>query len=109
MKFLVLSLFLVVGLGLSAQTSGKNNVDQDNDAIVSIYPNPASEFLNITVKNGLSKGTFKIFSALGTEIYADDVDTFKKIDLSDFKNNVYILNIYSDNALVQTYRFVVKH
>jgi hypothetical protein len=46
---------------------------------------------------------------LGTEIFADELDSFKKIDLSDFKNNVYIVNIYANEVLVQTTRFVVRH
>ena len=107
MKFFLVSFFLFLSAGLFAQSNCKV-VDTD-DIIVSLYPNPASEFLNITVKGGILKGTIKIFSALGTEIYADELDSFKKIDLSDFKNNVYLVNIYSNEVLVQTTRFVVRH
>ncbi len=107
MKFFLVSLFLFLSAGLFSQSNSKV-FDTDN-ITVSLYPNPASEFLNITVKGGISKGTMKIFSALGTEIYADELDSFKKIDLSDFKNNVYLVNIYSNDVLVQTTRFVVRH
>lgn len=107
MKVFLLSCLLLLSAGLYAQSNSRV-VDAD-DITVSLYPNPASEFLNITVKGGLSKGSIKIFSALGTEIFADDLDNFKKIDLSDFKNNVYIVNIYSNEVLVQTTRFVVRH
>ena len=107
MKVFLISFFLFLSAGLFAQSNSK--VLDSDDITVSLYPNPASEFLNITVKGGLSKGSIKIFSALGTEIFADDLDNFKKIDLSDFKNNVYIVNIYSNEVLVQTTRFVVRH
>ena len=107
MKLFVVTLFLLLSVGLFAQS---NNKFVDNDDIsVSFYPNPASDFLNITIKGGLTKGSIKIFSALGTEIFADELDCFKKIDLSDFKNNVYLVNIYSNEVLVQTTRFVVRH
>ena len=107
MKVFLISLFLILSAGLFAQSNSKV-VDTD-DITVALYPNPASEFLNITVKGGITKGTIKIFSALGTEIYTDELDSFKKIDLSDFKNNVYLVNIYSNDVLVQTTRFVVRH
>lgn len=107
MKLLIVFLLLFLSVGLFAQSNVKN-VDND-DILVSVFPNPASDFLNVTTKGGLYKGTIKIFSALGTEIYADDLDSFKKIDLSDFKNNVYLVNIYSNEVLVQTTRFVVRH
>ncbi len=107
MKVFLVFLFLTISTGLFAQSNSKV-VDTD-DITVSLYPNPASEFLNITVKGGLTKGSIKIFSALGTEIYGDELDNFKKIDLSDFKNNVYLVNIYSNEVLVQTTRFVVRH
>ena len=107
MKLFVIISFLFLSVGLFAQSNGK--VVDNDDVSVAVYPNPASEFLNINVKGGLTKGTIKIFSALGTEIFADDLDNFKKIDLSDFKNNVYLVNIYSNEVLVQTTRFVVRH
>lgn len=107
MKVFLISFFLFLSVGLFAQSNGKG-VDSD-DITVSLYPNPASDFLNVTIKGGLTKGSIKIFSALGTEIYADELDNFKKIDLSDFKNNVYLVNIYSNDVLVQTTRFVVRH
>jgi hypothetical protein len=107
MKLFVIISFLFLSVGLFAQSNGKL-VDND-DVSVAVFPNPASEFLNISVKDGLTKGTIKIFSALGTEIFSDEIDSFKKIDLSDFKNNVYIVSIYSNEVLVQTTRFVVRH
>jgi hypothetical protein len=107
MKLFIITLSIFLYVGLFAQSNSKI-VDND-DISVSVYPNPASEFLNINVKGGLTKGTIKIFSALGTEIFADELDSFKKIDLSDFKNNVYIVNIYANEVLVQTTRFVVRH
>jgi hypothetical protein len=107
MKFFVFTLFILFSVGLFAQSSSK--LFNNDDITVSFYPNPASDFLNVTIKGGLFKGSIKIFSALGTEIFADELDSFKKIDLSDFKNNVYLVNIYSNEVLVQTTRFVVRH
>jgi hypothetical protein len=108
MKALLLTFSLFLSVGLFAQSNGKVGVD-NNDISVSLYPNPASDFLNINVKGNLVDGSVKILSALGTEVYAESLDNFKKIDLSDLKNNVYIVNVYSKDELVQTSRFVVRH
>ena len=108
MKLVVASLFLLLSVGLFAQSNGKVGVD-NNDISVSLYPNPASDFLNINVKGNLVDGSVKILSALGTEVYSESLDNFRKIDLSDLKNNVYIVNVYSKDELVQTSRFVVRH
>lgn len=76
---------------------------------ISIYPNPASEFLIITPKKQYSSLTFKIYSSVGVEVYSDDLDTVKKIDLSEFKSNIYILNFYLDGECVKTERLIVRH
>ncbi len=108
MKALLLTFSLFLSIGLFAQSNGKIGVD-NNDISVSLYPNPASEFLNINVKGNLVDGSVKILSALGTEVFSESLDNFRKIDLSDLKNNVYIVNVYSKDELVQTSRFVVRH
>jgi hypothetical protein len=108
MKYLVLFILLsVVNIGFS-QSNLKPNRD-NSDVILSVYPNPASEFINVTIKGNNSDASIKIYSALGTEVLSENIDTFRKIDVSDFKNNVYIINVYSKDELIETARFVVRH
>jgi len=109
MKVLLFIVSVFLSSSLFSQSSGRFNTEHSNDVIVSLYPNPASDFINISLKGAIQEGTIKIFTALGSEIYSDEIDNFKKVDLSDFKNNVYILNIYSKEELLQTYRIVVRH
>ena len=108
MKALLFIFSFFLSIGLFAQSNNKIGVD-NSDISFSLYPNPASDFLNINVKGNLVDGSVKILSALGTEVYSESLDNFKKIDLSDLKNNVYIVNVYSKDELVQTSRFVVRH
>ena len=108
MKYLVLFILLsVVNIGFS-QSNLKPNRD-NSDVILSVYPNPATEFINVTIKGNNSDAYIKIYSALGTEVLSENIDNFKKIDVSDFKNNVYIINVYSKDELIETARFVVRH
>ncbi|MFN5444995.1 MAG: T9SS type A sorting domain-containing protein [Crocinitomicaceae bacterium] len=81
----------------------------NGDVILTVYPNPATDFINISLKGNNTDAFVKIYSALGTEVYSENIENFRKIDVSDFKNNVYIINVYSKDELLETARFVVRH
>jgi hypothetical protein len=108
MKYLILYISLTVSYIGFSQSNLKPTPD-NSDVILSVYPNPATEFINVTIKGNNSDAYIKIYSALGTEVLSENIDNFKKIDVSDFKNNVYIINVYSKDELIETARFVVRH
>ena len=95
---------------LSFLSFGENMEDiVGTEVSISIYPNPASEFLILTPKKQYSSLTFKIYNSVGVEVYSDDLDAVKKIDLSEFKSNIYIVNFYLDGECVKTERLIVRH
>ena len=64
-----------------------------------------------TTAQGLD-GTFdvKMTDVLGKVVYSESVTgTSKKVDVSDFKNGVYLVTIIEKGTTVQTRRLVVKH
>jgi hypothetical protein len=96
-------------LSLGFSQSNLKPLNDNGDVTLSFYPNPASDFINISVKGNSSDAIIKIYSALGTEVYSENIENFKRIDVSDFKNNVYIINVYTKDELIETARFVVRH
>jgi len=108
MKVLVLCISLMFSLVGFSQSNLKT-VHDNNDITLSVFPNPATDFINVTVRGNVNDAVVKIYSALGTEVYSENIENFKKIDVSDFKNNVYIINVYSKDELLETARFVVRH
>ncbi len=72
------------------------------------YPNPADDILTLSVQ-GSSENTVKLVDVLGNVVMEDKITTTKKIDVRDFRNGVYILTVYSNGALLQTRRIVVRH
>ena len=108
MKVLVFCISLMFCLVGFSQSNLKT-VHDNNDITLSVFPNPATDFINVTVKGNVNDAVVKIYSALGTEVYSENIENFKKIDVSDFKNNVYIINVYSKDELLETARFVVRH
>ena len=90
-------------IDLTASTASVNGVDSFlND--VKIYPNPARDFFQITNFNKLNNPIIEVYNMLGKELYSTSNST-SKIDVSNFTNGVYLLNINSD-GLSKTIQFV---
>jgi hypothetical protein len=90
-----------VDINLSSSVS----IKETKGVTVSIFPNPATEYLNITTNTDLN---VKIVDVLGKVIYVDRISGSKKIDLEDFKNGVYIVTLSGAGIATQTRRIVVK-
>lgn len=61
-----------------------------------IYPNPASNYLNITANNTIDKVEF--YSILGQKVHK--TDHTNSIDISNFDSGVYFIKIYSGNRRI---------
>ncbi len=79
-----------------------------NTVSVNAYPNPANDVINLSVQ-GSTDNAMKMVDVLGNVIAEEKFATSKKLDVSQFKNGVYILTIYSNGKMVQTKRVVVRH
>ena len=79
-----------------------------NTASINAYPNPANDVINLAVQ-GSTDNSMKMIDVLGNVIVEEKFGTSKKLDVSQFKNGVYILTVYSNGKLVQTKRVVVRH
>ena len=81
----------------------ENIVEFNKTNTLTVYPNPASNFITIVV-NGIQE--LHIFSATGQEIKVDV--NASQVDVSDFENGLYYIVAVADNA---TYRetFLVAH
>lgn len=79
-----------------------------NTVSINAYPNPANDVINLAVQ-GSTDNSMKMIDVLGNVIVEEKFGTSKKLDVSQFKNGVYILTVYSNGKLVQTKRVVVRH
>jgi len=63
------------------------------DNIISIYPNPTSDIINIDLKDKLN-AEIQIFNMYGKKVYNKQfVQDFIAIDISNYTNGIYILKI----------------
>lgn len=77
---------------------------------VSVYPNPVSSNLVIAA-NGVG-GAFdvKVTDVLGKVVLNESFGQAKKVlDVSEYKNGVYLVSVFSKGELIRTRRVVIKH
>jgi hypothetical protein len=82
---------------------------------VSLYPNPASDFINLSYffTSNESELKLNIYNASGqlikTEIIGNsNISMETTIDLNDFSNGVYFIQINSQNSNLYKSSFIVK-
>ncbi len=84
-----------------AGTYGINEYDTKQ---ISIYPNPASDELNVEIKGNNHTYTFELSDLTGRVLQMGSITEFTKIDLSAFSKGLYMMKIIGDS--VQTFKIV---
>ena len=74
--------------------------------LISIVPNPASKELLISLE-GVNKAEATIFDVLGNKITSTLVDKSKKINVQNYKNGVYFINLLTSNNQEITKRLLL--
>jgi len=91
-------------------TLGIKDTKKNEEISMSIYPNPASSVLNISAQGLDGNYDVRMTDVLGKVVYNETVvGSSKKVDVSDFKNGVYLVTITEKGTAIQTRRIVVKH
>ncbi len=70
--------------------------DTFNKDIVSVYPNPTTDFVNINSNSPLDK--IELLSVTGKKLNV--YDNTNKIDISSLNRGVYFLKVYSENRFI---------
>ncbi|MBI3238998.1 MAG: T9SS type A sorting domain-containing protein [Flavobacteriia bacterium] len=73
------------------------------------YPNPASSMITVNTVGLSGDYSVRVTDVLGKVVYADEAGAIKKIDVSNFKNGVYLITVAEKGEAIQTRRVVVKH
>lgn len=90
-------------------TLGVNDNVSPNTQVV-VYPNPTNGLINIDFKNEIN--TIKVSNLLGQVVYDEKVavstpGTIKSIDLSNYGNGIYIINV-SNNKGTSSYKVILE-
>ncbi len=79
----------IVGGGLNTSTSTENR-SSDIDLDFEIYPNPTSDFLNISVPEGIREHQLILVNELSMTVYSSDKVGEHEIDLQNQPSGLYI-------------------
>ncbi len=76
---------------------------------LAIFPNPASQFLNIDFKELVNEKTVYVYDTFGKLLYQQQTTDFNlKIPVSDFKAGMYILKVILDDKQMATQKFLIE-
>lgn len=75
---------------------------------VSIVPNPADDYLQLSSSNSESF-QFKIVDAMGSILMKDVLTGSKKINTSEFKSGVYFVSFESSSNRPFTRKVIIRH
>lgn len=79
-----------------------------NNNYVSVYPNPASDRLNVKFLENNKDFTFSVINSIGQKILVKGIDRNNgSIDISSLENGMYFLQIFSNSKLVGNAKFIV--
>ncbi len=81
----------------------------DEPLATNVYPNPANNVLKIATTGTEGIVDVRIADVLGKIVYSGEIGTMKTLDISDYKNGVYLVSVSTNGQLIQTRRIVVKH
>ena len=77
------------------------------DDTVSLYPNPTSDFVNLSLDGKISQAQATLFSAIGQTIMIQELTSQESIlDIRDVRAGVYMLRITSDAG--ETVKRIIK-
>ena len=81
------------------------------DMGILIYPNPATETLNINLPEKRPNSSFEIRSTTGQLIMKgllDSSKTFQKINISNIESGIYTFAIFSNNAKIHVQKITIQ-
>jgi hypothetical protein len=84
------NVWIATSTGVS-KLSGATSIDEGETELVSIYPNPANNSVNIETS---SKSPLTVFNLLGKVIYSDNQNSeITSIDVSDWDKGIYLVQV----------------
>lgn len=84
------------------------SLDDENLLSLKLYPNPASDAVYLSLKQE-TNFDYKLSDISGREILKGKTSGKQtKINLKDIKTSIYILNVYKDSKLYESYKIIKK-
>jgi hypothetical protein len=77
--------------------------------VLTLMPNPADNYVTVSIGTA-GNATMKVVDVLGNVVMTDVItDGTETINLSDFKNGIYFIQVESPEAKLMTRKLIVRH
>lgn len=77
---------------------------------VSVYPNPASNIVNITLENDLNNVGITLYNVLGDAVLNQKLNAgTNTFDVTKLPNGIYFYSIFREGEVLETKKLVVRH
>lgn len=84
------------------------SLDEENLVSLKLFPNPTSDAVFLSLKK-VEEFNYKLSDISGREIFNGNTTGVQtKINLNNLKSSIYILNIYKNNKLYESYKIIKK-
>jgi len=95
---------------LNAKWGATAGISEKKSLSFSVSPNPATDFLNVTINDELRQGgKLSIFDFKGSKLMDKSLTAnTEKLNISTLKRGIYLLNCSTDKGLVSSVKFIVK-
>jgi hypothetical protein len=92
------------GISLNWIPNSPLSIENNSEAeYIRVYPNPATDIINLDFSHAASNCRIKILNVTGSKIYEESSEYLnsgiKTIDLSRYSNGIYFINVESSNKL----------
>ena len=92
---------------LDTQTSGISHNTETK--LISIYPNPATNFLTVNIANELLNSKIIISDLLGKIVLSETINSSNKTFLTNnYSKGIYFYSIVNNNNIVETKKIIIK-
>lgn len=99
------TMFGILNFGYGCEISLENTTDPASD--FGIYPNPASNDVNFTNLSGVK--ALEIVNLIGQTLKRIEISAEESVvDISDLSSGAYIVQLFTDQGILTTQKFVVK-
>ena len=97
-----------VGAQIPSEISQVLGVNEFNELISKIYPNPTENFLNVHL-NAIENLKYQLIDLSGRIVMSGELSTLQsKIELTSLEASIYVFNIQKDNSIIKSYKISKK-
>ncbi len=101
-NYMQYSLFELQGYGITSV----NEEIEDRNSFVKIYPNPASEILNVELEEGFNVNRMRIYNYLGNTVISESKLVQNEINISALESGYYIIELVNKQGEKRFGRFM---